>query len=381
MAPSLTRRRLARAGAALLLAGRAARAAEPGEPITMAQIVELSGTGAAFGDAWRSGVEFSVQEINAAGGRFGKLVQVVTFDAQSSAAGGRAAMQKALELDPVAVLGPALSEPSRGALSVPRARGTPLILGGAAAELTGPAHPATWRAVPSAGAMMARLCAWLRDAARTGRLALYWSAREPFRTGRDALLREARAHGLDFSAEWVAESGDVAADLPRLLKAAPDVLVVLVAGDLAPRVLAEARRQAPRLAVVGDATLVDPRVLRAAGAAAEGVRAHVLLPPEPDAGLPAWFAARYRAANGQPPDQLAVAGYLAVAMLAAALNKAGAADARALADALQGLSATAARQPMLLADCAWNDAGDPDRPSWIVEARGGTPRAVRMLRD
>lgn len=381
MAPSLTRRRVARAGAALLFAGRAARAADPADLLTVGQIVELTGAGAAFGDAWRNGVELAVQELNAAGGLFGRLVQVVTFDAQSTAAGARLAMQKALDLDPLAVLGPALSEPARGALSVPRTRATPLILGAAAADLTGPAHPATWRAVPSANAMMARLCAWLRDAARASRLALYWSAHEPFRTGRDALLREARTHGLDFSAEWVAESGDAATDLPRLLKAAPDVLVVLVPGELAGHVVAEARRQAPQLAVIGDAALVDPAALAAAGGAADRVRAHVLLPPEPDAGLPAAFSARYLVADRHPPDQFALAGYLAVSMLKAALDKAGSADPRALADALHGLSATAARQPMLLTDCAWNDAGDPDRPSWIVEVRDGQMRSVKMLKD
>jgi branched-chain amino acid transport system substrate-binding protein len=376
-----TRRRLFVAGAALPLARRAARAAAPDATLQIAQVVELTGAGSAFGAAWRSGVELAVQEINAAGGMFGALLQVVTFDAQSSATGARAAMQRALDLDPIAVLGPVLSEPARAALSVPRNRGTAVLLGGNAADLTGPAHPATFRPVPSASALMARLCAWLRDEARLTRLAVYWSAHEPFRTGRDALLHEARAHGLGFCAEWVAESGDVAADLPRLLRAAPDVLLVLVAADLAGRVLTEARRQAPQLPVVGEAPLTEPQALQAAGAAAEGVRAHVLLPPEPDAGPAADFVARYAAADKQPPDEAALAGYLAVGMLKAAMDRAGSADPRALAEALRGLFVTASREPMLLTDCAWSAGGDPDRPSWIVEVRDGQRHSVRMLRD
>jgi branched-chain amino acid transport system substrate-binding protein len=154
-----------------------------------------------------------------------------------------------------------------------------------------------------------------------------------------------------------------------------------VASDLGGRVVAETRRQAPQLPVVGEAALVEPRALAAAGAAAEGVHAHVLLPPEPDAGLPAGFVARYLAANKQPPDDFALAGYLAVGMVKAALDKAGVADPRALAEALRGLSVTQARQPMLLADCTWNDAGDPDRPSWIVEVRDGRPHSVARLRE
>lgn len=380
MRSSITRRRLCGAAAALLSAARAVRAADPEETLLLAQVVELTGAAAASGDAWRSGVELAAQEINAAGGLFGRLLEVATFDAQSSAAGARLAMVKALDLDPIAVLGPALSEPARGALAVPRAHGTPLLLGGNAADLTGPAHPATFRPLPSATAMMARLCAWVRDDARLKRLAVYWSAPEPFRIGRDALLHQAREHGLDFCAEWIAESGDVTANISRLLKAEPELLVVLLGADRAGRAVAEARRLAPHLPIAGEAPLFDPRALAAAGAAAEGLHAHVLLPPEPDAGLPAGFAARYLAADKQPPDDFALAGYLALGMVKAALDRAGSADPRGLPDALRELSATAAQEPMLLSDCTWNAAGDPDRPSWIVEVRDGTPHSVATLR-
>jgi branched-chain amino acid transport system substrate-binding protein len=378
---SIARRHVAGAGAAWLLAGHAAAAAEPGETLTIAQIVELTGPAAAFGDAWRNGVELAVQERNAGGGLLGKLVQVVTFDAQSTAFGGRVAMQRALDLEPLAVLGPALSEASRGALAVLRARDTPLILGGNAADLTGAAHPATVRPLPSAAAMMARLCAWLHDEEKPARVAVLWSGHEPFRALRDALLPEARGYGIDLAAEWIAESGEPAADLSRLLKAAPDLLLVLVGPDLAGRVILEARRQAPQVRLIGDATLLAPQTLQVAGLAAEGVLAHVVLPPEPEAGPLAAFAARYEAANKQPPEELALAGYLAVGMVKAALDKAGSADAHTLAEALRGLSTTVATQPMLLADCTWNAAGTPDRPSWIIERHGGKFRSVATLRD
>jgi branched-chain amino acid transport system substrate-binding protein len=146
-------------------------------------------------------------------------------------------------------------------------------------------------------------------------------------------------------------------------------------------VIAEARRQAPQLPLLGESALVAASALGAAGAAAEGVRAHVPLSPAPDAGLAAGFVARYSAADKQPPDELALAGYLAVGMVKAGLEKAAMPDPRALADALRVLSATAVRQPMLLADCAWNAAGDPDRASFVVEVRGGTCRGIKTLRD
>lgn len=203
---SVTRRRALRTGAALVLGGRAARAAAPASLLTLAQIVELTGIAAADGDAWRSGVELAVQEINATDGLLGRLVQVVTYDARSEAVGGRTAMLRAVELDPLAVLGPTLTDPARGMLTVPRARGTPVILGASLAELTGPAHPGVFRSVPSASDMMARLCGWMRDDARPARIAVLWSGHEPFRLDRDALLPAARAHKLTLAAEWILEA-------------------------------------------------------------------------------------------------------------------------------------------------------------------------------
>jgi branched-chain amino acid transport system substrate-binding protein len=369
----LTRRRLTGAGALLIAAAATARAAEPPETHLLAQLVELTGPLAEAGDAWRNGVELAVQEINAAGGVLGAKFAVTTYDAGSSASAARYAAQKALEIDPLVVLGPALSEPARGVLALPRPRGTAVILGGSAGDLTGAAHPATFRTLPSAAAMMGRLAGWLRADGRAPRLAVLWSGHDPYRSSRDALAHEARAVGIDIAAEWVTESLSPASDISRLLTANPDLLVVLLPPDKAGRVVAEARKLAPRLPLLGEASLVAPAALAAAGAAAEGLRAHVLLPPD-DKG----FAARYLAANRQPPDELAFAGYLAVGMVKAGLEKASKAEPAALAEALHGLSVTA--DPML-GDCTWNEAGDPDRASWIVEVRDGKLHTLKMLRE
>jgi branched-chain amino acid transport system substrate-binding protein len=361
----------------------AALAAEPAETLPLAQVVELTGALSPAGDAWRNGVELAVQEINRGGGLLGKLLAVTTFDAQSSAAGGRAAMLKALETEPLAVLGPVLTEPARGALQALRGRGTPLILGSAApADATGAAHPATFRAVPSAATLMARFVRWLQAEGKPGRIAILWGGQDPHRTARDAFVREARQRGLQIVAEWVTPGLEPAADVSRLLKAAPDSLLLLVPRRVAGRAIAEVARQATPVRLLGCAPLVDPRTLALAGAGgAEGARAHVLLPPDPESGLPAGFLARYVAANKQPPEESAVAGYLAVALLKAAIDKAGSAEPKALADTLRGLAATGAAEPMLLGDCAWTATGDPDRDSYVVEVRDGAPRTVATLRS
>jgi branched-chain amino acid transport system substrate-binding protein len=360
--------------AAALPVPGAVRGAMPPDTLIVAQIAELTGSAAEAGDSWRSGVELAAQEINGAGGVLGKLLEIVTYDAQSNAYAARLAMEKALESDPLAVVGPAMAEPARGVLAVPRARGTPLILG---ADATEAAHPATFYTVPNNAAMMGRLSGWLADGAKASRIAILWSAREPYRAGRDALARAARERGIIVAADWVTESLTPAADIARLLTASPEMLVVLLPEEKSGRVIVEARRLAPRLPLLGQESLIGPAALAEAGAAVEGVTAHVLLPPEPDADAGFW--GRYAAANRQPPDDLALAGYLAVGMVKAGLERAGTADARALADALRGLSSSVARQPML-GDCTWNAAGEPDRASWIVRIENGAAVKIKPLR-
>jgi branched-chain amino acid transport system substrate-binding protein len=288
---------------------------------------------------------------------------------------------KALEADPLAVLGPALPEPARGVLQVLRGHGTPVLLGAAAADLTGAAHPATFRTVPSAATLMARFVRWLHEEGKPGRIAILWGGHDPYRISRDAFVHEAKQRGLEIVAEWVTPGLDPAADAARLLKAAPDSLMLLVPGRVAGRAMAQAARQATPVRMLGCTNLVDPRTLALAGTGgADGARAHVLLPPEPDSGLPAGFLGRYAAANKHPPDELAIAGYLAVALLKAAIDKAGSADPKTLPDALHTLAATGAAEPMLLGDCTWNANSDPERDSYVVEVRAGMPRTVATLR-
>jgi branched-chain amino acid transport system substrate-binding protein len=366
-------------GASLAVTGGSAPVIVTADTHVVAQNIELTGAAAEAGDAWRNGVELAVQEINSAGGVLGKPIELVTFDAQSTANGARLAMERALELEPLAVLGPALPDPARGALAVVRVQGTPLILSAAAPEPAGGAsHPATFYALPGAATLMARLAVWLRQDAKIQRLAVLWSAHERFRASRDALTRAAREHGIDVAADWVTEALKPADDVARLLTAGPEALLVLLPEAKCGRVIIEARKQAPRVALLGEGSLIGRIALADAGSAAEGVSAHLLLPPDPAADPATSFAGRFLAANKQPPVDLALAGYVAVGMVRAALQRSAAAEPRALADALRGLATSAAHDPML-GDCTWNAAGEPDRASWIVRVQNGEVRKLASL--
>ncbi len=344
-------------------------AAAPGgsPPLLVTQVVELTGFAAALGDAWRNGVEMAVLEINAAGGLRGRLVQVMTFDAQSASAGARAAMAKALEADALAVLGPVLPSAARGAVAVPRS-GRAQLLGAGTADLSGAAHACVFHAVPSDAAMMARLAGWLRGDGHAKRLAILSAAAEPWRDQAEALARAARAAGLEIAA---AGSGDPATDVPRLLRAAPDTLALLLPAEHAGRAAALARRESASVALIGGESLAAPHAIELAAAAAEGLRAHVLLGSDPAAPELLAFQARYAARFKEAPSELALAGYIALIAVRAAVDLTGSTDARAVCEALPKVS--------VLGSPGWDASGDSRRPSWIVQVRGGRAAMLAKL--
>jgi branched-chain amino acid transport system substrate-binding protein len=92
-----------------------------------------------------------------------------------------------------------------------------------------------------------------------------------------------------------------------------------------------------------------------------------------DAPVPAMraFKARFEKAYKYIPDHNGIKGYTSVYVMKAAIEKAGKVDREALAKAMQGLSVSAAKYPNVLMDVSYNDKGDLDRESFIVEVRNG----------
>jgi branched-chain amino acid transport system substrate-binding protein len=83
--------------------------AQSGGTINLADIAELSGSGATVGTNWKNGIDLAVEEINAKGGILGAKIVVTHADTQSSAGVAKAQAQKALDGEPYALLGPGYS--------------------------------------------------------------------------------------------------------------------------------------------------------------------------------------------------------------------------------------------------------------------------------
>ena len=367
----LTSRR--RFAAGLLATPWITRAARAQTTLAFSQAVELSGPAARAGDAWRNGVEMAIQEINAAGGLLGRPLQVTTFDSHN----GRAAVQRAVEGDTVALLGPATSESARMAAPIARAARVAQITGGDAADLTAPGG-SLFRAGPGPAVRMPRLASWLGGEMQARRVSLVWSNTEFGRGGRDILARELKARGIEIASDHpsVPEQPGYGTEVAAVAREAPDAAVVYLTDAECVRFLVEARRQALRVRLVGDTTLAAPRVLAQAGAAADGIVCHVGFAAE--APEVAAFRTRFVEMFKEDPDPFAADGYTAVGLLAGGMARLGRPDRAALPAALRGLSLPAGAPAMIL-DSAWDASGEMDRATFMVEVRGGHPSVLKTL--
>jgi branched-chain amino acid transport system substrate-binding protein len=366
----MSRRRLA---AGLLAAPLFARTARALPPLVFSQVIELSGPAARTGDAWRNGVEMAVQEINAAGGVLGRSLQMYTYDSNN----GRGAVQRALEGDVFALLGPVTTEAVRMAAPLVRAARLAHIVGADAPDLTVPGGT-LFRAAPGPAVRMPRLAVWLRDDMKARHVSLVWSNTEFGRGGRDVLAHELQARGLEVVSDQAVVPGPAGygAEVAAVARAAPDAVVVYLPEPECVRFLQEARRQALRTPLVGDTTLAMPRVLAQAGAATEGLRCQLGFAAE--APELAAFRTRYLEMFKEEPDASAAKGYTAVGLLAGGAARLGRPDRAELAEAMRGITLKAGA-PGIFLDAAWDAAGEMDRATFMVEVHDGRASVVRTL--
>jgi len=78
-------------------------------------------------------------------------------------------------------------------------------------------------------------------------------------------------------------------------------------------------------------------------------------------------------------DHNGIKGYTGVYALKAAIEKAGKLDRVAVAKTLHGLSISAAKVPGVLMDLSFDNNGDLDRESFIVEVKAGKQEVKEVL--
>ena len=349
--------------------------------IKIAGMYELSGAGATSGTMFKNGVEMAVKEINEAGGILGKKIEHGIADTQSNPGVAKGLATKAVDDNVFAVFGPVFSGSILVSMAETKRAEVPNFTGGEAAAITKQGNPYIFRTSFTQDTAMPKVARYLANNLKAKTVAVIYVNNDFGKGGRDAIGKALEAAGSKVVADISTDQNqvDFSAAVLKAKAANADALFVYTNEEESARALRELKKQGFNKPIVGETTLTSQKVIELAGDAATGAVAHVGLTV--DAPIPAMlkFKAKFYQETKSISDHNGIKGYTGVYILKAAIEKVGKLDRKAVAAAMHGLSIKADKNPGVLMDVAFDDKGDIDRESFIVEVKDGKQVVKEVL--
>ena len=356
-------------------------AAQAQTTIKIAGLYELSGAGATAGTNFKNGVEMAVQEINAAGGILGRKLEHSISDTQTNPGVAKGLATKAIDDNAFAVFGPVFSGSIMVSMAETRRAEVPNFTGGEAAAITKQGNPYIFRTSFTQDTAMPMVARYIANGLKAKSVAVMYVNNDFGKGGRDAITKALTDAGVKVVADISTDSGQVDFSAP-VLKAKgsnADALFVYTNEEESARALRELRKQGYNKPIVGETTLTGQKVIELAGDAANGAVAHVGLTIDSPNPLMLKFKAKFYQDYKYFSDHNGIKGYTGVYFLKAAIEKVGKLERKAVAAALHGLQVSAAKHPGVIMDVSFDNNGDLDRESFMVEVKGGKQEVKEIL--
>ena len=349
--------------------------------IKIANIVELSGVGATAGTNLKNGLELAVSEINYKGGILGKKIQTTTADTQSNAGVAKGLTQKAIDDDVFAIFGPVFSGSIMVSMAESRRAEVPNFTGGEAAGITEQGNPYVFRTSFTQATAMPKVARYISDQAKLKSIAVIYVNNDFGKGGMDSIRKALANSPTKILSEISTEPGqvDFSAAVLRAKQSNADGVFAYSNEEESARLLRELRKQGWNKPIIGETTLTGQKVIELAGEAANGAIAHVGLTV--DAPVPAIraFKAKFEKDYKYISDHNGMKGYSGVYVLKAAIEKAGKLDRKAVAAAMKGLKVNTDKYPGALMYTEFDNKGDLDRMSFMVEVKNGKQEVIDMV--
>ncbi len=366
--------------AAVAFAATALSPALAQDKIKLASIVELSGAGASSGTQFNNGFQMAVKEINAAGGILGKQIEVTTNDTTTQPGVALALTKKAIDQDVFAIFGPVFSGSINVSMKESQKAEIPNFTGGEAANITMQGNPYIFRTSFTQATAMPKAANYIKSTKIKSVVIMY--VNNDFGKGGLEMMKKALAgSAVKVVGEISTDSGqvDFSAPVIKAKQSNADAMFMYVNEDESARALKEMRKQGWTKPIIGETTLTGQKVIDLAGDAANGAVGHVGLTA--DAPIPALlnYKVKYARAYGAETDHNGIKGYTGVYILKAAIEKVGKLDRKAVAAALHGIKIDAAKNPGVLMNVGFDNNGDLDRESFLVEVKNGKQVVVAVL--
>ena len=319
-----------------------------------------------FGDLWR-GATLALEQENAGGGYRGKPFRLLPAWSESPWKAGIADLTRLVyDRQAWAVVGGVDGTTTHLAVQI-ALKSHFLLLSPGSTDATADHANVPWlfSLPPSDERVAPALAEAVESAASGGPFAVAASTDHDSHAALVALRRALGARRLTPATlvEIAPLEDDLGAVAGRLRHGDPRLVVVLAPSTLAGRLVAALRGSGYRGTLLGGAPAARAAFRRAAGDAAEGVIAPLLVEPGPP-----WeaFAPAYATRWGEPPDEAAALGFDAVRLVAAAVRKAGL-NRALVRDAVRSLAPWTGASGTV----TWNALGRNERPVALGSWRGG----------
>ncbi len=350
------------------------------EPVKFFVPVELSGAGATAGSNWRDGLLMAQEDINAAGGILGRQVELEVVDTQTDPSVSKTVIAKGLESDPYAILGPLFSS-SIIVNMVEAQRGEkPQIMGGEAANLTEQDNPFIFRTSFGQTTSMPKIATYMQSTGVKS-VAVIYINNDFGKGGHDNFLKAAEVAGMSIAVDISTEpqQADYAPEVLKAKESGADAIFAYLNEEESAKLLLEIRKQGYDKPIFGETVLLAQSVIDLAGEAANGVQGHVGLSVAAPVESIQDFGKRFEAKYGHASDHNGIKGYISLHFVKEITERLGKFDSKALAEGLHCTTITTADEPGVLMDVIFDDKGNVDRQSFLVEIKDGKQEITQVL--
>jgi branched-chain amino acid transport system substrate-binding protein len=309
------------------------------QPVQVGAIEILSGPNAAYGVAIKGGLELALDEINAKGILGGRKIQLTVEDSAANKDQAINAARKLIGRDKVvAIIGPTLSNEMFAVGPVTNERKIPTLGTSTTASGITDIGPYIFRtSLPESDVIPVTLKAAQARGVKT--IALMYANDDAFsKSGFDVMKAAAEKAGLNILTieSFGSKDTDFSAQLTKIKSLKPDAVGVSALVEPVSGVLLQARSLGfgKETLFIGGNGSNSPKLGEIAGPAADGliVGSPWFIGKKADNNEA--FVASYKAKYSKDPDQFAAQAYDAMKIMAAAIDRAGAADSEKVRDAL-----------------------------------------------
>jgi branched-chain amino acid transport system substrate-binding protein len=316
-------------------------------PILLGQLVSLTGNNPGGKDN-AQGAALAVAELNAAGGLLGgRPIELRAEDDQTSVAGAIAGFERLVKLGVSAIVGTSFSNASLAVIpSAERAR-IPYVSTGAADAQVDPVRTYAYM-TPLTGRLVAEQLLRYMQSKGITQLAVIYDSDSQFAT--DGWAKQQRMlprYGIQLATEQPVrvDTADFGPVLAAISAARPQAIMGWLTGPPAIGFVKAYGESAVRVPLYMSHGVASPAFLGTVGAAADGVTVAVplamvaaQLPESPIRSAGLEMTRSFEHTYGRAPSLFAVDGYVAVRLIAAAIERAGSGDPIAIRHALDHLT-------------------------------------------